>query len=151
MSTAKPPTGEAILLKIGELTNGVRTPVAEPLSIVGTSTGYQVGEQEISTREFGREAALWDDGAVIAKNWQMPVQTNYRPEEDGNNLLEDKGLTNEEVYVELYPLGEEEGQPFFYGYATVNGFQGGFPRDGAITASATLQGRADLTKDTVGP
>ena len=151
MPGARPPTGENILLKVGALTDGIRAPVTgEDLKgVVGTSTGYQIGEQELSTQEFGTDAALWEDGAVIAKNWQIPLTANYRENEDGNMLIETTGLTPDELYVELYPVGDDAGSPYFYGYATVNSLNTSLPREGIITQSCTLQGRGELTKDTV--
>lgn len=146
----KAPTGEKIVVEVGALADpDVRAVPAILSSVIGTSTGYQIGESEVETREFGGAAELWDDGAVVAKNWQAPLQSNFRPEEAGNALLEDKALTKEEIYVAIYPFGKTAGQPFYYGYATVNGYQAGFPRDGALTASMTLRGRGPLTKDTV--
>lgn len=147
---SKAPTGEKIVVKVGALADpNVRAVPATKQTVIGTSTGYQIGETEVESREFGVAATLWDDGSIVARNWQAPLQTNYRPEEAGNALLEDKALTDEEIYVEIYPFGSVSGQPYFYGYVTVNGFNAGWPRDGAMTASMTLKGRGALTKATV--
>lgn len=146
---SKAPTGEAIVMKVGNLAaQGTRTKPGTLKGIVGTTTGYQIGEQELSTREFGTAASTWDDGAVISKSWQLPLQTNYRPSEEGNALVEAAGLVLDEIYVELYPFGNTTGKVMFSGYATVNGLTVGMPRDGIQTMSCTLQGRAGLVKDT---
>lgn len=150
---AKAPTGELIEVMVGELADpDVRAVPAALEGIVGTSTGFQIGEQEIDTREFGTGAAsLWDDGAVVSRNWSIPLSMNYRPEEAGNAIVEDAGLTSEEIYVEFYPLGNESGAPMYSGYATVNGYSVTAPRDGIMTATCTLRGRGALTKGTVTP
>lgn len=147
---AKAPTGELIELQVGELADpAVRAIPATLEPVVGTSTGFQMGEQEIDTREFGVQASLWDDGAIVSRNWSVPVSMNYRPDEAGNALIEDAALTSNEIYVEFYPLGNSVGQPMYSGYATVNGYQVSAPRDGIMTATATLRGRGELTKGTV--
>lgn len=146
---AKAPTGDAIIVEVGALADPeVRAVPVTLESIVGTSTGFQIGEQELEVREFGNANSLWEDGAVITKNWQIPIQTNFRPDEAANAILESKALTTEEIYVALYPFGKVTGQPMYTGYATVNGFQASMPRDGVMTASATLKGRGVLTKGT---
>lgn len=149
---AKAPTGEAIVLNVAALAApGTRAPVTGVglKKIVGTTTGYQIGEQELSTREFGTMASTWDDGAVISKSWQIPLQTNYRPEVEANALIETTGLTLDELYVELFPFGAVSGKPKFIGYCTVNGLTVGLPRDGLQTMSCTLQGRGPLTRSTI--
>ncbi len=146
------PLGTSILLKVGALASqSTRAPVtgAGLLSVIGTSTGISIGENEISTTEFGVASSMWADGAVVGKNWSVPFAANLRLEAPANALIENTGLTTNELYLEYYPLGDGGGKPKYTGYATVNGYSHGAPADNLITASATLQGRAGLTKTTV--
>lgn len=148
---SKPPTGEKIVMKVGALADqSVRAVPLTLENVIGTSTGYSLSESEVDTMEFGTGASqFWEDGAVVSRGWTMDLDTNYRPGDSGNVLLEETAFTSDEIYVAIYPFGEVTGEPYYYGYATVNGFSASFPRDGALTASGTLQGRGVLTKGSV--